>query len=136
MKYTERILLLLALLTLPVVVSAQSNDPKNKAEKSEIKVNQLDVNYEDEEYTGVVDDESNDIEPDSNFNQLPFFIFPEDDEDDDEDEIPSVFTLDDEGVDSEDDIILEGFDTAAIHLPKLDVSTITEPILKIGKAHV
>ena len=129
MKYIERILLLFALLTLPVVASAQSDNPKNKAEKSEIKVNKLDVIYEEEEYKGVVVDESDDMEPDSNLNQLPFFIFPEDDEDEDEDEIPSVFTLDDEGVDSEDDIILEGFDTAAIHLPKLDVGTIIEPIL-------
>ena len=128
MKHTKHILLLLALLTLPIVASAQSDDPKNKTEKSEIKVNKLDVIYEDEEYKGVVIDNHNDKETENNFYQAPFIIDTEEEEGD-EDEIPAVFTLDDEGVESEDEIILEGFDTAAIHLPKLDVGTITEPIV-------
>ena len=42
--------------------------------------------------------------------------------------MPNIYTLDDEGVESEDDILLAGFDTAAIHLPKLDVNSITSPI--------
>ena len=57
MNYTERILLLLSLLALPMVAAAQSDDPKNKPHKSEIKVNKLDVIYEDEEYKGVVTDD-------------------------------------------------------------------------------
>ena len=52
-----------------------------------------------------------------------------DDDEEDDDDLPTVFTLDDEGVEREDDIILEGFDTAAIHLPKLDVNTIASPII-------
>lgn len=127
-KHTERILLFLALLTLPLVASAQSDEPVNRNEKSEIKVNKLDVIYEDEEYEGVVIDNRNDKETENNLYQPPFIIDP-DEEYDEEDEIPSVFSIDDDGVDSEEDILFEGFDTAAIHLPKLDVSTITDPIL-------
>jgi murein DD-endopeptidase MepM/ murein hydrolase activator NlpD len=127
-KHTERILLFLALLTLPLVASAQSDEPVNRNEKSEIKVNKLDVIYEDEEYEGVVIDNRNDKETENNLYQPPFIVDP-DEEYDEEDEIPSVFSIDDDGVDSEEDILFEGFDTAAIHLPKLDVSTITAPIL-------
>lgn len=129
MKYTERILLLLSLLTLPLVVSAQSDDPKNKTQKSEIKVNKLDVIYEDEEYKGVVIDERNNKETENNLYQPPFIVEPEEEYEEDGEDLPTVFTLDDEGVEREDDIILEGFDTAAIHLPKLDVNTISEPIV-------
>ena len=129
MKHTERILLLLSLLTLPIVASAQNDDTKNKAENSEIKVNKLDVIYEDEEYKGVVIDNRNNKETENNFFEPAFLIKSAEESYDDDDEVQSVFTLDDEGVDSEDDIILEGFDTAAIHLPKLDVNTITEPII-------
>ena len=65
MKYTKPILLLFALLTLPVVAAAQSDEPQQKSNKSEIKVNKLDVIYEDEEYKGVVIDRRNDKETES-----------------------------------------------------------------------
>lgn len=129
MKYTERILLLLSLLALPMVAAAQSDDPKNKPHKSEIKVNKLDVIYEDEEYKGVVTDDHNNKETENNLYQAPYIVNPVDDDEEDDDDLPTVFTLDDEGVEREDDIILEGFDTAAIHLPKLDVNTIASPII-------
>ena len=129
MKYTERILLLLSLLTIPMVAAAQSDDPKNKPHKSEIKVNKLDVIYEDEEYKGVVTDGHNNKETENSLYQAPFIVDPVDDEEEEDDDLPTVFTLDDEGVEREDDIILEGFDTAAIHLPKLDVNTIASPII-------
>lgn len=129
MKYTERILLLLSLLALPMVAAAQSDDPKNKPHKSEIKVNKLDVIYEEEEYKGVVTDDHNNKETENNLYQAPYIVDPVDDDEEDDDDLPTVFTLDDEGVEREDDIILEGFDTAAIHLPKLDVNTIASPII-------
>lgn len=129
MKYTERILLLLSLLALHMAAAAQSDDPKNKPHKSEIKVNKLDVIYEDEEYKGVVTDDHNNKETENNLYQAPYIVDPVDDDEEDDDDLPTVFTLDDEGVEREDDIILEGFDTAAIHLPKLDVNTIASPII-------
>ena len=129
MKYTKPILLLFALLTLPVVAAAQSDEPQQKSNKSEIKVNKLDVIYEDEEYKGVVIDRRNDKETESYMYQAPFLLEDDVDEDVDDDDMPNIYTLDDEGVESEDDILLEGFDTAAIHLPKLDVDNIGSPIM-------
>ncbi len=128
MNYTRHIILLFALLTLPVVASAQTDDPQSKNNKSEIKVNKLDVIYEDEEYKGVVIDRRNNKETESYMYQAPFLFEEEEEEDADEEGMPNIYTLDDEGVESEDDILLAGFDTAAIHLPKLDVNSITSPI--------
>ncbi len=131
MKYTKPILLFFALLTAPAVAMAQSDDPKQKNNKSEIKVNKLDVIYEDEEYKGVVIDPRNNKETENHLYQAPFLLEERDEEDiDDVDEegMPNIYTLDDDGVASEDDILLAGFDTAAIHLPKLDVNTIESPI--------
>ena len=128
MKYTKLILLSFALLALPLVAAAQTDEPQQKSNKSEIKVNKLDVIYEEEEYKGVVIDRRNDKETESYMYQAPF-LFDDDDVDDDEEGMPNIYTLDDEGVESEDDILLEGFDTAAIHLPKFDVDNIERPIM-------
>lgn len=132
MRNIGRIILFLAFLALPAYASAQVEDPQ-KENKSEIKVNKLDVIYEDEEFKGVVIDRRNNNETENSFYQAPYLLTPDgdDDEDDEEEGMPRnrLFTLDDLGAESEDEIILEGFDTAAIHLPKLDVNTIEEPIV-------
>lgn len=129
MKYIAYIALLFVLTSTPSLVVAQNHDPQ-KTDKSEIKVNKLDVIYEDEEYKGVVIDRHNDKETENYIYQAPF-LFEDNDEDDDEDEsgLANTFTLDDVGAESEDEILLEGFDTAAIHLPKLDVNSISEPLV-------
>ena len=111
---------------MPAVVAAQSDDPPRK---SEVKVNNLDVIYEEEEFKGVVIDRKEEKETESYLYQVPFIVSPDNDSDDDDDDMPESFTLNDDGAESEDEILLEGFDTAVIHLPKLDPSTITEPIL-------
>lgn len=128
MKYTRPILLLFALLALPMMAAAQTDDPQQKNNKSEIKVNKLDVIYEDEEYKGVVIDHRNNKETESHLYQAPFLLEEVPVEDEDEEDMPNIYTLDDEGAESEDEILFEGFDTAAIHLPKLDVSSIIDPI--------
>ena len=114
----------LGLLALPMTLSAQTDEPQKK---SEIKLGKLDVIYEDEEYKGVVVDQKQEKETESYMYQVPFLM----DEEDDEEEIEAeqTFSLNDEGAESEDEILWEGFDTAVIHLPKFDVSTITEPIV-------
>ena len=128
MRHTKPILLFFVLLTLPLYAMAQSDEPKQKNSKSEIKVNKLDVIYEDEEYKGVVID-NNSKESEIYMYQAPF-LYEDDDEDDfDDEDMPNIYTLDDEGVESENDILLEGYDTAAIHLPKLDVDNIESPIM-------
>ena len=123
MKNIERIILTIGLLALPVAALAQNDDPQKK---SEIKVGKLDVIYEEEEFKGIEIDQEEEDEIEQNLYQAPFFVRPDDD--DDEGTI-QAFTLDDDGVDSEEDIIFEAFDTMAIHLPKLDPTTITEPIM-------
>ena len=129
MRHTRPIILFLALLALPFVATAQTDEPQQKNSKTEIKVNKLDVIYEDEEFKGVVIDTRNNKETEKYMYQAPFLFEEVDDEDEDEDDMPNIYTLDDEGVASEDDILLEGFDTAAIHLPKLDASRIESPII-------
>ena len=123
MKNIGRIILTLGLLALPAVTLAQNDDPQKK---SEIKVGKLDVIYEEEEFKGIKIDQSEEDETEEIMYQSPFIVRPDDD---DEEGVIQPFTLDDDGVDSEEDIILEAFDTMAIHLPKLDPSTITEPIM-------
>ena len=111
------------LLAMPIFALGQNNDPQKK---SEIKVGKLDVIYEEEEFKGVEIDQGEE-ETEEFMYQAPFLM----NKDNDEDEEGSLqpFTLDDEGVDSEEDIIWEAFDTMAIHLPKLDPTSITEPIM-------
>lgn len=123
MRYIARILLTLGLLLLPALAAAQNDDPRKK---SEIKVGKLDVIYEEEEFKGVVVDQDDEDTMESYYYQVPFLVNPDEY---DEEEMPLPFSLGDEGVESEDDILLEGFDTMAIHLPKLDPSSITEPIM-------
>ena len=123
MKNIERIILTLGLLALPAAAMAQSDEPQKK---SEIQVGKLDVIYEEEEFKGIEIDQCDEEETEENLYQAPFMVRPDDD--DDEGTI-QAFTLDDEGADSEEDIIFEAFDTMAIHLPKLDPKTITEPIM-------
>lgn len=129
MKYIERILLLLTLLTAPFAAKAQVREPQKKTDKSEIKVNKLDVIYEEEEFKGVVIDHRNDKETEQYLYTAPF-IFETDDEleTDDADELPGNYNLSDEGATSEDEILIEGFDTSEIHREKLDVSRMVEPV--------
>ena len=124
MKYIGRIIVFLGLLAMPMLALAQTDDPKKK---SEIKLGKLDVIYEEEEYKGVVIDQREEKETESYMYQVPFLMDEEEDEEDVD--VDETFPLNDEGAESEDEILWEGFDTAAIHLPKLDPSTITEPII-------
>ncbi len=123
MRYIARILLIVGMLLLPALAAAQTDDPRKK---SEIKVGKLDVIYEEEEFKGVVVDQDDEDSTEAYYYQVPFLVNPDEY---DEDELPQPFNLGDEGVESEDDILWEGFDTMAIHLPKLDPSTISEPIM-------
>jgi len=129
MKYIERILLLLTLLTAPFAAMAQVREPQKKTDKSEIKVNKLDVIYEEEEFKGVVIDHRNDKETEQYLYTAPFIFETEDElETDDADELPGNYNLSDEGAASEDEILIEGFDTSEIHREKLDVSRMVEPV--------
>lgn len=128
MRYLTRIVLFIGLLATPALLSAQNDNPQKK---SEIKLNNLDVIYEDEEFQGVEVEQRDNRGTEEDFYEPPMLLMPSgnNDGDDDDDEMPPTFSLDDDGAISEDEIIIEGFDTAAIHLPKLNPATITEPIV-------
>ena len=123
MTHIKSIVLIIGLLALSAAATAQTDDPQKK---SEIKVGKLDVIYEEEEFKGVTVDQEDEEETETYLYQVPYLL---DSSDEDEDAVLQGFSLSDDGAESEDEIILEGFDTMAIHLPKLDASTLSEPIM-------
>ena len=106
MRNIRHIIVILGLLAVPAMAMAQNDDPQKK---SEIRVGKLDVIYEEEEFKGLQIDQLDEEEPDDYMYQAPYLVKPE--EDDDDEGTLQPFTLDDEGVDSEEDIIWEAFDT-------------------------
>lgn len=119
---------------MPAVCLAQNDDTRRNVNHSEIRVNNLDVIYDDEEYEGVVIDRKDDKETENYLYQVPFIMSNINNDEPDEIEVPQIYYLDDEGAESEDEILLEGFDTAMIHMPKFDVSSIKEPIsIELGR---
>lgn len=124
-KYATFLFLLAAAPALTQAQTPDDNKSKDKKEnKSVIKINKLDVIYEDEEYSGIVIDQKATTPDDESYMyEKPFIIAPPPPEDPEVDEQPKLFqSIDDEGAESEDDIIYAGFDSEAIHYPKLDVS--------------
>lgn len=114
---------LLALAYAPA--NAQTPEKKEtKESKSVIKINKLDVIYEDEEYSGIqIDQKAATPDDESYMYEKPFIMAPPPPEEDVEEQ-PKLFqAVDDEGAESEDDIIYASFDSEAIHYPKLDVSS-------------
>lgn len=96
--------------------------------KQEVKVGNLEVIYDEEEYKGVAVEPVEEEEDDNLMYQVPYFRESMDDDDVGDEDVPETFPMNDEGAESEDEILFEGFDTAMIHLPKFDVSSLTEPI--------
>lgn len=131
LKHIYCLILLPVLIFFPVILNAQNNIPTTDKEKqSVVKINKLDViDQQDDEYTGIVIDQKHNANDDENyFYEKPFIVAPPPMED--VDEQPKVFLpVDDEGVESESDIIYASFDEETIHYPKLDVSTLTEPVI-------
>ena len=125
MRYIDRIILTLGMLALPMMAAAQNDDSQKK---SEIKLNNLDVIYEEDEFKGINVDQKDKRGTETDLYQPPFVVIPIE-RDDDEDDLPQTFNLSDDGAESEDEILWEAFDTSIIHMPKLDPSSITEPIM-------
>ena len=125
---------MLGMLALPMVAKSQSTDPPKK---QEIRVDDLDVIYDDEEYGGVVvrptADTVDEPEEENLMYQVPFLREQLPDEEEEE-EMRETFTLTDEGVFSEEDILLEGFDTALIHLPKFNTAGMTPVTISLRDA--
>lgn len=126
MKHPLRYTLTFVCLLLPLAALAQ--DDPNQDKKSVIKINKLDVIYQDDEYSGIVIDQKETTpEDESQFYQAPFLVAPPPVEDIDEQ--PKLYqSIEDEGAESEDDILYASFDSEVIHYPKLDVSTMYDTV--------
>lgn len=116
------------LLAIPVCSYGQNTDNTNpkKDKKSVVKINKMDVIYQDEEYTGIVIDHKDNPQNKDTEKQIyhqPFIIAPPPAEDV-VDPMPNIYQMvDDEGAESEDDILYASFDSVAIHYPKLNLAT-------------
>lgn len=132
-KYMRRIfhdiLPLCCILLLPLGLAAQKpstdeggNNGQTK-KKSVVKINKLDVIYEEEGYSGIViDNKPQQQQEEENYlYERPFIITPPPMEEPDEQ--PMVYqNIEDEGAESEEDILYASFDSEVIHAPKMDIS--------------
>ena len=95
----------------------------------------MDVIYEeDDEYMDILSEpQATTTEQESYMYERPPLLPPPPMEDADNDEDPDMMpqvlqTIEDEGAESEDEILYASFDSSTIHYPKLDVNTITDAI--------
>ncbi|MCQ2299164.1 MAG: peptidoglycan DD-metalloendopeptidase family protein [Bacteroidales bacterium] len=131
---TKRIVIacmLAAMAMAPALSYGQNNNPnkpqkdkKDSEKKSVIKQNKLDViYYEDDEYSGIVIDRKPITSDDqSTLYTPPRLIAPPPMEDEDYVMHHLYQAVEDEGVESEDDILNASFDPTAVHSPKMDVA--------------
>lgn len=104
--------------------TAQAQDEPDK-NKSVVKINQLDMIYHDEESEGVViDRRPSSSDDDNQIYQKPFIVAPPPPEADEDLQARVFQPMDDEGTESEDDILYASFDSEVIHYPKMDVNKI------------
>ena len=154
MKTIYHLLILVALMALPSMLSAQANKNKSKQpqqsqteaakERKPIQTGKLEVSDpNDAEYKVVqnrpspqnpndnLDDVELDIELDQEQQQYqrPFIINPEEEENSDDDDPQFEFQTsgEDEGAESEEEILALG-DSTLVHITREDLSGITEPI--------
>ena len=127
---------------MPVVSWAQSNkgNTSQKSQKKVIKINQMDVIFDEDEYGDIViESPATTTEEESHMydreRRSPSSLTPPPpmqdavEADDDPDVMPQLFqSREDDGVESEDDILYATFDSETIHYPKLDVNTMTEAV--------
>lgn len=122
-QYTTLLILFIGC-GLTATLMAQTDNPateKSNSKHSVIKVNKLDINYPDEEYSGIViDQKSNTVDDESSLYEPPYLIAPP--PVDEVDEQPRVFQqIEDEGAESEEEILYASFDSEVIHYPKMNV---------------
>lgn len=115
----------------PVFSYGQNNNTtlkknsKGKDNTSVVKLNKLDVVYPDDDFSGVVIDQKELTNQDRNtYYQKQYLMDPPPPLDEGEEEmLPNLFqNIEDEGAESEDDILYASFDTNMIHYPKIDLN--------------
>lgn len=90
-----------------------------RTKKTEVKVNEMDVIYEDDDYEDLMIDER--AQEEYNKQAVPNLLDPPPLRYDDEYELGKPLTLqesEDEGAEHEDDILIAGFDSSMIHYPR------------------
>lgn len=131
---------LTALLVFPIsFAQGQNNDTKDK--KSVIKVNKMDVIYHDDQFPDInIDQKTPPPEDENKFYRKPALAQPpamegEDEDDDDPDKPMELFQMiEDEGAESENEILYESFDSEMIHYPRKNASEIYDTI-QLSKKH-
>lgn len=124
-KYIVFLLIITAnLLAKNVGIQAFAQTPQDK-DKSVIKIDQLDVIVTDEESRGVIVDQRPQSETDESYiYKKPFIVAPPPPEEEEDLTAKLLQPMDDEGTESEDDILYASFDSEVIHYPKKDPSQI------------
>lgn len=120
-------LLLLLLLAAPTAWAQNKNKTQTQDERQTvIKLNKLDVVYPDEEYSGlVVSPKETPQEKEQSLSQRPFLMDPPPPLTTAADEPAerNIFqSPDDDGAESEDEILYASFDPNVIHYPKIDLN--------------
>lgn len=142
--------ILILMVAVPAMASAQVQNPNaKKTAKSKpatdknhktIQVNKLEVVDPNDEYQGVLTDPHASIDKNRDENDLPDYEENEPEyqrpyiinspEPEEEDPLPNLFrpTADDEGAESEDEI-LEAGDTSMLHSQRMDISKMVTPVV-------
>ncbi|KWW30184.1 MAG: Membrane proteins related to metalloendopeptidase [bacterium P3] len=129
LKYISSILFLALVVLLPATAQSQTDKPSQaeKDKQSVIKINKLDIIYPDDEYSGIViDQKATTPEDESRIYEQPFIIAPPPVMDVDQ-PLHVLQPIDDEGAESEEEILYASFDSEVIHYPKMDVTNM-EPV--------
>ncbi|MBR1792471.1 MAG: peptidoglycan DD-metalloendopeptidase family protein [Bacteroidales bacterium] len=120
---------------IPAGLYGQNSNTGSQQQPPVVKIDQLDVIYdEDEEYVNIIIEPPATTNEDESHMYTTSIITPPPPmqnavEDDDPDDFPYVLqTNEDEGAESEDEILYVSFDSDHIHYPKLDVNTMTEDV--------
>lgn len=111
-------------LLLPIAAFSQTDKPNNnnKDKQSVIKINKLDIIYPEDDYSGIVIDQPESEKEDEDYiYEQPFLIAPPPIEDVDP-QLHILQSVDDEGAESEEEILYASFDSEVIHSPKMDIS--------------
>lgn len=122
--------LLLNVLASPLSLLGQT---PNEKEPLTIQINRMDVVYEDEEWSGIVIHQRVDENDECPTVAIPQTVV---DDNDQELNLPKLLQpTEDEGVESENDILYASFDSEVIHYPKLDISKIDTTIRLVSARH-
>lgn len=113
-----------ALATAPAMLMGQNNNPQPKDKKTIININRLDVIYPDEEYSGLFIDQKAPKPEDKNvIYEAPRVLQPPKMKETDADVVIPYQTTEDEGAESEDEILMVMGDSTLIHDRKLNFAT-------------